>query len=65
MTQTTARFDLPGFKGTLIHPGDDEYDGARTIFNGMIDRNPAFIGAEKEGNPRGSNAAVRRPNRAP
>ena len=40
MTQTTARFELPGFKGTLIHPGDDAYDDARKVFNGMIDRQP-------------------------
>ncbi len=42
-TQTTARFELPGFKGTLIHPGDDAYDEARTVFNGLIDRHPALI----------------------
>ncbi len=43
MTQTTARFELPGFKGTLIHPGDSAYDDARKIFNGMIDRRPVLI----------------------
>lgn len=43
MTQTTARFDVPGFKGTLIYPGDPAYDDARKIFNGMIDRRPALI----------------------
>jgi FAD/FMN-containing dehydrogenase len=43
MTQVAARFELPGFRGALIHPGDDAYDGARRLFNGMIDRSPALI----------------------
>jgi hypothetical protein len=32
MTQTTARFELPGFRGTL-RPGDNGYDDAPKIFN--------------------------------
>jgi FAD/FMN-containing dehydrogenase len=43
MTQTPTRFELPGFKGTLIQPGDDGYDDARQLFNRMIDRRPALI----------------------
>ena len=37
----TTRFELDGFRGRLLHPGDDGYDEARTVFNGMIDRRPA------------------------
>ena len=32
-----------GLGGELIRPGDAEYDSARQIFNGMIDRRPALI----------------------
>ena len=30
-------------RGTLLQPGDDAYDATRVIWNGMIDRRPAFI----------------------
>jgi len=32
-----------GFRRDLLRPGDDGYDAARTIHNGMIDRFPALI----------------------
>lgn len=39
----TARFELPGFGGELVHPGDAGYDDSRSVFNGMTDRKPALI----------------------
>src|SRR5256886_7973784 len=39
----TARFEIPGFGGELVHPGDTDYDGLRGVFNGMIDRRPALV----------------------
>ena len=29
--------------GSILVPGDGEYDNARKIWNGMIDRHPAMI----------------------
>jgi FAD/FMN-containing dehydrogenase len=39
----TSRFELDGFRGQLLHPGDDGYDEARKVFNAMIDRSPALV----------------------
>jgi hypothetical protein len=33
----------PGFRGTLIQPGDPDYDDARRVRNGLIDRFPAIV----------------------
>ena len=45
---TTAATDelvagLESFKGALLRPGDEGYDEARRVHNGLIDRNPALI----------------------
>ena len=34
---------IQGFEGAQLRPGDDGYDDARALFNGMIDRRPALI----------------------
>ena len=39
----TAQFTLEGFSGTVFRPGDPDYEDARLVFNGMIDRHPAII----------------------
>jgi hypothetical protein len=37
-----ARFQA-NLRGDLIQPSDARYEGARKVFNGMIDRRPALI----------------------
>lgn len=32
-----------GFRGKLIKPGDNDYDEARKVYNGMIDKHPGLI----------------------
>jgi hypothetical protein len=32
-----------GLRGQLLRPGDDAYDGARKLWNGMFDRRPGLI----------------------
>jgi FAD/FMN-containing dehydrogenase len=35
--------EIDGFRGRLIHSADPEYDSARAVWNGLIDRRPQLI----------------------
>ena len=37
-----------GFRGQIIQPGDSNYDEARKVYNGMIDKHPALIAKCKD-----------------
>jgi len=42
--QTNIRRELgTGFEGDLVEPGATNYDEARAVYNGMIDKRPAAI----------------------
>ncbi|MBB3042386.1 FAD-binding oxidoreductase [Nocardioides soli] len=43
MTSTLDTSALDGTDNHLVRPGTQEYDEARTLWNGMIDRRPALI----------------------
>ena len=42
MTERTT-IQIPGFRGTVITAQDHEYDGARSLWNGAVDRRPRLI----------------------
>src|SRR5688500_16808617 len=39
---------LEGFAGRVLNPDDDDYDGARRIYNALIDKRPSLI-AQSQG----------------
>ena len=43
LTSTTSSQFAKRFQGTVILPGDAEFDQARRVWNGMIDKTPALI----------------------
>lgn len=42
-TDETLQTFAANFQGQIIHPGDEDYDTARRVWNGMIDKLPALI----------------------
>ncbi len=34
---------VPGFTGDVVHPDSADYDSARQVFNGLIDKRPALV----------------------
>ena len=43
LDEATVQGFKPSLRGTLLCPGGDGYDAARTVYNAMIDRRPALI----------------------
>src|SRR6201993_1076999 len=43
LEEDTVQNFAAGLRGPLLRPGDDGYDAARKVWNGMIDRRPALI----------------------
>ena len=41
-TDQVVRSFASGFAGTVVAPGDRDYDAARAIWNGSIDAEPAL-----------------------
>lgn len=42
-TETMLTKLREGFKGRLIFPGDDDYDSARAVFYGWVEKRPTAI----------------------
>jgi FAD/FMN-containing dehydrogenase len=40
---TTVETFKSSLRGELLRPGDTDYDDARTVWNGMIDKRPGLI----------------------
>src|ERR1700757_43802 len=43
LEEDTVQNFAAGLRGPLLRPGDNGYDEARKVWNGMIDRRPALI----------------------
>jgi FAD/FMN-containing dehydrogenase len=43
LEETAVQELAAGFRGELIRPEDDGYDGARAVYNAMIERRPALV----------------------
>jgi FAD/FMN-containing dehydrogenase len=37
------KLTIEGFRGRLLDPSDEDYDEARALYNGMIDKRPKLI----------------------